>query len=323
MSRVDEREIPGASDSIDLAPDLLKLRKSNRARVPKRQWEQVEASKPRKKPRLTPLPTPNSTQQTTQPATQGFTIFEDKPEANNPSSDDNEPSRTASREKKQKKAAWQVKYSRLKKQSKGHARDYLVEIIGHDDYPEALQIPQLEPKVLLDGSFKSEDPLSIWRQFIAEEDLHYITSKTNENAQITMTKYRQQRPVGTQRRARRWKTLTTVEIGAYFGALYLLGTQGAASLVDNWSTSEDSPVYPIRKFISLNRFQQISRYIKLNTPGKDNDNLKDKDFWHKVDPLVTSFRQRCRANLQPGNVFSIDEQQTKQRSLETRFTDLV
>ena len=35
MSRVDEREIPRVSDSIDLAPDLLKLRKLNRARVPK------------------------------------------------------------------------------------------------------------------------------------------------------------------------------------------------------------------------------------------------------------------------------------------------
>jgi hypothetical protein len=207
MSRVDEREIPGASDSIELAPDFLKLRESNRARVPKRQWEQIEASKPRKKPRLTPLLTPNATQQTTQPATQSFTIFKDKPE--NPSSDDNEPSRTASREKKQKKAAWQVKYSKLKKQSKGHARDYLIESIGHDNYPEALRIPQIEPKVLLDGSFKHEDPLSIWRQFIAEEDLHYIASKTNKNAQITITNYRQQRPVGTRRRARRWKNLTS------------------------------------------------------------------------------------------------------------------
>ena len=51
----------------------------------------------------------------------------------------------------------------------------------------------------------------------------------------------------------------------------------------------------------------------MNAPGKDNDNLKDKDFWHKVDPLVTSFRQRCRANLQPGNVFSINEQLRRNR----------
>jgi Transposase IS4 len=154
---------------------------------------------------------------------------------------------------------------------------------------DGLEVPNDKPS--LDGPFKPGDPLSIWRQFIAEEDLLYIVSRTNENARITGTNYRRERPVGTRRRPRRWKNLTTVEIGAYFGALYLLGTQGAASLVDNWSTPEDSPVYPIRRYISLVRFQQISRYLKLNTPGNNNDNLKDRDFWHKVDPLVTSFRQ--------------------------------
>jgi hypothetical protein len=66
MSRVDEREIAGASESIDDAPDLIELRKSKRARVPKRQWEQAEASKPRKKRRLTQLPTPTSTQTASQ-----------------------------------------------------------------------------------------------------------------------------------------------------------------------------------------------------------------------------------------------------------------
>jgi hypothetical protein len=37
MSKVDEREIAGASESIDDAPDLIELPKSKRARVPKRQ----------------------------------------------------------------------------------------------------------------------------------------------------------------------------------------------------------------------------------------------------------------------------------------------
>jgi hypothetical protein len=83
--------------------------------------------------------------------------------------------------------------------------------------------------------------------------------------------------------------------------------------VDNLTASEDSPLYLIRAYISLNRFQQISRYLKINQAGKINDNLKDKDFWHKVDPLVTSFRQRCRADLRPGNTFSINEQLRRNR----------
>ena len=49
MTRIDEREIAGASENIDNTPDLIELRKSNRARVVKRYWEQAEALKPRKR----------------------------------------------------------------------------------------------------------------------------------------------------------------------------------------------------------------------------------------------------------------------------------
>ena len=61
------------------------------------------------------------------------------------------------------------------------------------------------------------------------------------------------------------------------------------------------------------RFQQISRYLKINEPGGSNDSLKDSEFWYKVDPLVSSFRDKCKANLRPGTVFAIDEQLRRNR----------
>jgi hypothetical protein len=118
-------------------------------------------------------------------------IYEDEPEVDQTLSDKDEPSSKAPRKKNQKKPAWQVTYTKLKEQSRAHARDYLVEIIGHDDYPEALKIPQTKPKVLLDCPFKPRDPLLIWRQFIAEEDLYHVVNKTNENTRITRVKYLQ------------------------------------------------------------------------------------------------------------------------------------
>ena len=98
----------------------------------------------------------------------------------------------------------------------------------------------------------------------------------------------------------------------------MLGTQGAASLRDNWKTSIDSPLYPLREHISLERislerFEQISRYLKINKPGDVNDSLPDHQFWHKIDPLASSFREKCKANLRPGNVFAIDEQLRRNR----------
>jgi hypothetical protein len=309
MTRLDEREIAGASENIDNAPDLIELRKSNRTRVVKRHWEQAEASKPRKRRRLTKLPTPTSTQTTSQT----FTIYDEEqqaaksptPEIN--SSDSERENDTKNSQKNQKLPAWHRKYLQLKRDSKSKARDYLIEIIGHDSFEDVLRVPQIAPEVLLEDAFNPQDPLSVWRKFISKDDLQQIASHTNLNARAALALQASQRVPGLQK-ARRWKKVTSTEIGGYFGALFLLGTQGAASLTDNWNVSEDSPLYPIRTYISLNRFQQISRYLKINQPGKTNDNLKDKDFWLKVDPLVTSFRQRCRANLRPGNTFSIDEQ---------------
>jgi Transposase IS4 len=315
--RIDEREIPGASDLIQDAPDLIELRVSKRGRVPKREWDEVEATKPRKKqrpnPLLTPTPTQTSTQNSTQRASQkqtaSFSIYEDTALIK-PSTEPPNPSEPPGKRTKQKHE-WEVEYDRLKKTSTKCARDYLVQLIGNDEYPEVLKLPKDSPEVLLDCLFTPEDPLSVWRHFISEEDLLYIANHTNSNATQERTKQRLTRPIRKQKRP--WKKVTTAEMGGYFGALFLLGTQGAASLCDNWTTSEDSPVYPIRQYISLKRFQQISRYLKINEPGEANDSLKDTEFWRKVDPLVSSFRDRCKANLRPGTVFSIDEQLRRNR----------
>lgn len=153
-------------------------------------------------------------------------------------------------------------------------------MIGHEDFPEVLKQPEIKPQVLFNDQFDIFDPLSIWRRFITVEDYAYIALQTNANASISQT----------STNARPWKDVTTVEISAYLGALFVLGTQGASSLVENWSCSEDSPLFPLRNYISCNRFQQISRFMKINAPGEANDSLSDEQFWCKVDPLVSLFR---------------------------------
>jgi hypothetical protein len=313
--RVDKREIPGASDKVDDAPNILEVRKSNRGRVPKRQWSEVEAPKPRKRRQTAYLLTPNSTQNTTQTSTNSFIIYEDEIATKADLESINEPPESSQRaQKRRQKQAWELQYAELKSKSTKCARDYLVQLIGNDEFPEVLKTPKLPPKVLIEEPFTRSDPLSIWRKFITEEDILFITNSTNKNAAQVRKQQRLTRPPGVRHKQKRpWKKLTTAEVGGYFGALFLLGTQGAASLVDNWKTSEDSPLYPIREYISLNRFQQISRYLKVNAPGKANDSLKDCEFWYKVDPLVSSFRSNCKANLKPGTIFAIDEQLRRNR----------
>ena len=86
-----------------------------------------------------------------------------------------------------------------------------------------LKLPKASPKVLLNCPFTPEDPLSIWRHFISEEDLCYIANYTNLNAIQERTKQRLERPKSAKQK-RSWKKVTAAEMGGYFGALFLLGT---------------------------------------------------------------------------------------------------
>jgi hypothetical protein len=231
MTRLDEREIAGGSENIDNAPDLIELRKSNRTRVVKRHWEQAEASKPRKRRRLTQLPTPTSTQTfTIHDEEQQFTRSPILPIDSSDSEQEKEPKNS---QKTKKLPAWHQKYLQLKKESRVKARDYLVELIGHDSFKDVLQVPQIAPEVLLEDAFSLKDPLSVWRKFISEDDLQLIASHTNLNARAAIALQASHRASGKLQKARRWKKVTSTEIGGYFGALFLLGTQGAASLTDN------------------------------------------------------------------------------------------
>ena len=173
--RVDEQEIPGASDCMDDAPSIFEARTSKRGRVPKRGWPEVEASKPRKKRQRRALPTPDSTQTSTQTSTQAnsFTIYQNEPTADQPLS---------ARQNDPKKQDWELEFEERKKESKKAARDYLVQLIGNDEYPEVLRVPTVTPEVLIKDPFLLEDPLAIWRKFIGQEDLGYIANHTNKNA---------------------------------------------------------------------------------------------------------------------------------------------
>lgn len=134
--RIDEREIPGASERAEDAPDLSEVRISKRGRVPKREWPEDEVSKPRKKHRIAALPTPESTQDSTQNSTSTFALHKDDILPESSQASDHTKNRT------KEKRHWEAEYERLKKtKSTQAARDYLIKLIGNDKYPEVLRVP--------------------------------------------------------------------------------------------------------------------------------------------------------------------------------------
>ncbi len=196
----------------------------------------LEMGKKQRTQRTAALPTPNSTQNatqnatqdTTQTSTQSFPIYEDDPE---PSTESVDSSEKTTRRKKKQKQAWEREYEGLSKRSIKAARDYLVHPVGKDEFPEVLQVPTVPPEVLLGADFTLEDALSIWRSSIFKEDLLYIATQTNANTSRERRKQFLTQPI--RKRRRPFKQVTTAEMGCYFGALFLLGTQGAAPLCDN------------------------------------------------------------------------------------------
>jgi hypothetical protein len=133
---------------------------------------------------------------------------------------------------------------------------------------------------------------------VAPELLQVIASHTNENESIH---YENKTEHSEKERA--WHDLSAADVGAFIGAAMLMGVHPQSNLHNYWSDSDDKPIYPLEKYISRQRFQQISRFLKVNNPHED----EGDEFWHKVEPLSSSFREACQRLLILGDTFSIDE----------------
>lgn len=106
---------------------------------------------------------------------------------------------------------------------------------------------------------------------------------------------------------RLWVDVTATDIGGYIGATLLLGAQpGSRNIAYYWDTDDKHPDFPVARFISRNRYQQITRYLKINPPDED---LRAEDWWYKVEPLATQFRKAMSTEIyRPGQNLAINEQ---------------
>jgi hypothetical protein len=178
-------------------------------------------------------------------------------------------------------------------------RDFLLEFLGRETFDTALHIPQRD-SAIADGVFDRDlnpyDPLYVWYKLIPPEALDVMSKNTNENESQSYDE-RPRHP----HYERTWHDTSGADIGAYIGALMLMGVSPAACVEDYWATSADTPTYPISEEISRDRFEQISRYFKPSTKNDENE------FYDKVEPLSTVFRDNCKKLVIPGSTVSIDE----------------
>jgi Transposase IS4 len=308
---IDEQEIPGASNRAEDAPSLHASRTSNRPKKATQKWTESQLQKTR--PKATKSP-PRSRKRKT-----GIPIYEDgdlatpppTPAETQPSQETvQEGTQRTSRQKRARKSTqhssqkastpepWEIAFEAA--EGPNARLQTLLAELGHEDFPEKLSIPQRDAEILIsDNEVDPRDPLSLWSKFVTPEILQLIADHTNEKESVD---YGAKEHHGSHERT--WTDLTGADVGAFFGASMLMGIHPQSSVVDYWDTSEDSPVFPIQTEMTRQRYEQITRYLKINSPHED---VPDQQFYAKVEPLMSSFREAAQKHILLGDNVSIDE----------------
>jgi hypothetical protein len=282
---VDEQEITGVSNRAEDAPSLHASRTSEQPKKPTQRWTESQLQRtppkppPRSHKRKREIPIYNDGDLATLPLTQNET----QPSQGTVQEGPQRTSRQKKRKKSTKKSSqnestlelWEQEFNAVNSSDK--KLQVLLTYIGHEAFPEALHIPQRPPEILLDEEIDPLKPLDLWYRFVSPEILQVIANNTNENESL-LYETREH-----SRRERTWHDLNGADIGAYIGALMLMGIHPQSKLKDYWNTSEDKPTFPLQTEMSRERFQQISRYFKVNSP---HEVLDDDHFYAKVEPLM-------------------------------------
>jgi hypothetical protein len=312
----DEQEIKGASNNAADAPSLEASRGSPRRRVAtqraieSRAQEQASPPQSRKRKRgkatfevFADPPSPPPTQLESQ-STQG--TFQVGTDPSTSQKKRRKSKRKGTNDRPRTPEEWEVNFNAA---TTADAKlQVLLESLGHEDFPNRLRIP--ERKTEANITVKEADPMNpllLWQKFISTEILQVIADHTNENEALRF----ETTPRTDKGKERTWHDVTAADIGAFIGAAMLMAIHPQKNVSEYWNCSEDKPIFPLQKYFSRQRFQQIARFLKVNSPS---DNDVGAEFWLKLEPLMSSFREACQSLVSLGDTVSIDENLIMARS---------
>jgi len=101
--------------------------------------------------------------------------------------------------------------------------------------------------------------------------------------------------------ARPWKPVNSTDIWRYIGCLLYMGEHIEKKHEEYWQKS-----HCLNKSLSLERFQQIHRYLTLRDRSIHPQRIGESFAW-PVEPIVSIIRRNCSANWTPSSHLAIDE----------------
>ena len=106
-----------------------------------------------------------------------------------------------------------------------------------------------------------------------------------------------------------WQLLTRDEAKAFIGMNILMGIKSLPEYADYWSSSRWLGVPEVANIMTKNRYEEILRFMCLNTPPVSEEEKADK--LHKVRPLVDLTSENFASSKPAGEAISIDEAMIK------------
>ena len=148
-------------------------------------------------------------------------------------------------------------------------------------------------------------PESLFALFITPAHFQLIACHTNINGTCKQAASNELEGNGGDRP---WHDTTGPEIGVFIGALLLQGESRRPKVPDYWNTDTNRTIHPaILNAISVRRWEQIKRYLKISNPTTDLDST-GPNWYAKVEPLYSEFVRSSLLFLIPGRDVSVDEQ---------------
>ena len=89
--------------------------------------------------------------------------------------------------------------------------------------------------------------------------------------------------------SRAWHHTTGPEVEILVGVYLLMGLCKLGSIPEYWNLAGDKPInLNIQHYISLKRWEQLQRYLKVSNPRMDVDSLGPL-WYEKLQPILTYF----------------------------------
>jgi hypothetical protein len=176
--------------------------------------------------------------------------------------------------------------------------------------PDYVPLPHRQirrlPSVQLPPNVK-KDPYSLFTLFLTES--HFKTIATNTN------RYAELKNAGSDGK-RTWRPTSAEEIKVFIATFIYMGVVRLPAYEGYWDSKYGE--FICAQHISLNRFEDLKRYMHISDPTPSNappnkddsdDEIPEKstEWWHKLEPIASEFRDLCSKHWIPGINLSIDE----------------